>query len=68
MPYSLIINQESKLFKFPDISSMTKYLDINNSCEHINKISKPKSVFNENELERIERSYCKDLEIYNNIV
>jgi len=64
MPYSLMINQQSKLFKFPDINSIAKYLKIENNYEHINKSSN-KPNFNEIELIKIKKAYCEDIKIWN---
>jgi hypothetical protein len=67
MPLSLIINNSSNisLFKFPDLRGMANYLEIkdNVACEHINKIPKPVS-FDQSQLERIQKAYAKDIEIY----
>jgi hypothetical protein len=67
MPLNLIINNSSNisLFKFPDLRGMANYLEIkdNVACEHINKI--PQSIsFNQSQLERIQKAYAKDIEIY----
>jgi hypothetical protein len=71
MPLYLIIenNTDVNLFKFPDLRGMANYLGIdeNISCEHINKIPKPVS-FNQSQLERIQKAYAKDIELYDNIV
>jgi hypothetical protein len=68
MPLSLIINNSSSnisLFKFPDLRGMANYLEIkdNVACEHINKIPQAIS-FNQSQLERIQKAYAKDIEIY----
>jgi hypothetical protein len=67
MPVNLIINNSSNisLFKFPDLRGMANYLEIkdNVACEHINKI--PQSIsFDQPQLERIQKAYAKDIEIY----
>jgi hypothetical protein len=67
MPLNLIINNSSNisLFKFPDLRGMAHYLEIkdNIACEHINKIPQAIS-FNQSQLERIQKAYNKDIEIY----
>jgi len=67
MPLHLIIgdNTDVNLFKFPDLRGMANYLEIKDSvvCEHINKIPKPIS-FDQSQLERIQKAYTKDIEIY----
>jgi hypothetical protein len=67
MPLNLIINNSSNisLFKFPDLRGMANYLEIkdNVACEHINKIPQVIS-FDQPQLERIQKAYAKDIEIY----
>jgi hypothetical protein len=68
MPLSMIIgNNNVNLFKFPDLRSMANYLKIdeNIDCEHVNQMSQPIS-FSQAQLEKIQRAYAKDIEIYNN--
>jgi len=68
MPYHLIINNNSHLFKFPNLRSMANYLGISNdvSCEHINSISTIIK-FNNDEIYKIEKTYQKDLIIWNSL-
>jgi len=68
MPYHLIINNNSRLFKFPNLRSMANYLGISNdvSCEHINSISTIIK-FNNDEIYKIEKTYEKDLSIWNSL-
>ena len=67
MPYSLMITENSRLFKFPDLKNMAIYLGIdeNIACEHINEMSEP-LLFNPNQLNRIEQAYSQDLAIWSN--
>jgi hypothetical protein len=69
MPYSLIVNENSNLFQFPNLRSMANYLGIDENipCEQVNEISQPIS-FNSDQLNRIEKTYALDIELYNNIV
>jgi hypothetical protein len=67
MPLYLIIenNTDINLFKFPDLRVMANYLEIKDDvvCEHVNKILQPIS-FNQSQLEKIQKAYNKDIEIY----
>jgi hypothetical protein len=65
MPYSLIVNENSNLFQFPNLRSMANYLGIDENipCEQVNEISQPIS-FNSDQLNRIQKAYAKDIEIY----
>jgi len=66
MPYSLMIAENSRLFKFPDLKNMAIYLGIdeNIACEHINEISEP-LLFNPSQLSKIQQAYAQDIEIWN---
>jgi hypothetical protein len=67
MPYSLIVNENSNLFQFPNLRSMANYLGIDENipCEQVNEISQPIS-FNSDQLNRIQKAYALDIELYNN--
>jgi len=66
MPYSLMITENSRLFKFPDLKNMAVYLGIdeNIACAHVNEISQP-LLFNPNQLSKIQQAYAQDIEIWN---
>jgi hypothetical protein len=65
MPYSLMVNENSNLFQFPNLRSMANYLGIDENipCEQVNEISQPIS-FNSDQLNKIQKAYAKDIEIY----
>jgi hypothetical protein len=67
MPYSLMVNENSNLFQFPNLRSMANYLGIDENipCEQVNEISQPIS-FNSDQLNRIQKAYALDIELYNN--
>ena len=71
MPLNLIIgnNTNINLFKFPDLRGIANYLEIdeNINCEHVNEISQ-QIFFSEPQLEKIQKAYAKDIEIFNQFI
>lgn len=63
LPISMIIDKNSKLFIFPNISDMARYCGIQTPIEHIN-ISKEKISLNQNIIQRIMIAYKNDFNIY----
>ena len=63
LPFSMILNNNSKLFIFPNIQQMADYCGITTTMEHIN-ISKEKIVIDQRIVDRVTSAYKEDFDIY----